>query len=58
MRVNRCVCRKKVDLYCEPEGFNVECMRCGQTTPYFNHPEEAIAEWNREKDILDMIQED
>lgn len=57
MKLKRCVCKRKVTLYSEPEGFIVSCPRCGKETPHFEHIEDAILEWNREKSIRDIIKE-
>lgn len=39
----------------DDDGYQVECPRCGKTSGHYPRERYAIMEWNRPKDITDML---
>lgn len=52
--MKRCICYSRVSAVLTDEGFVVECPKCGRTTIPFQNLNQAVEEWNREKNILDV----
>ena len=52
--MKRCICYSRVSAVLTDEGFIVECPKCGRTTIPFQNLNQAVEEWNREKNILDV----
>lgn len=55
MKLKNCVCKRKVEVYEEEEGFTVSCPRCGKSIEPQSSIDKAIECWNREKTVEDMI---
>lgn len=53
--VKKCVCGRKVEVSVDYEGYEIECTRCGKRSGHYPKAKYAVMEWNREKDILDMV---
>lgn len=50
MKIKKCVCNRKAELYHNDDGFMVACTRCGRETKTYLTPESAILNWNKTKE--------
>lgn len=56
METKRCICGRKVEVAKDDVGYFLECTKCGKTTQRRYRKEKyAVKEWNRDKDITDMV---
>jgi hypothetical protein len=54
-KANRCVCGHWPEVVLDDAGYQVECPKCGKTSGHYPRERYAIMEWNRPKDIMDML---
>lgn len=53
--LRKCVCGRRVEVVEDGAGYEVECTRCGKRSGHYPRAKYAVMEWNREKDMTDMV---